>query len=62
MIHTSDRIAHEIVTQMIIFRIFLPNFLEKDFLFFGIVIKDCLNILKNAALKKLSIRFRSIDF
>ena len=48
--------------RMITFQIFLPNFLKKDFLFFGIVIKDCLNILKNAALKKLSIRFRSIDF
>ena len=62
MVYTSDRIAHEIGLRMIIFRIFLPNFLKKDFLFFGIVIKDCLNILKNAALKKLSIRFRSIDF
>ena len=62
MVYTSDRIAHEIGLRMITFQIFLPNFLQKDFLFFGIVIKDCLNILKNAALKKLSIRFRSIDF
>ena len=51
-----------IIIQMIISEYFYLFFLfEKDFLFFGIVIKDCFNIFKNAALKKLSIRFRSID-
>ena len=62
--HNREMSQSSTIAKLYNQRIFSPFsfFSEKDFLFFGIVLKDCLNIFRNAALKKLSIRFRSIDF